>query len=132
MRVQVRSIDTSRDGATRVTFDALKGSATGIWKGRTAPERGRTYDIEFTIESPIVLGSNAERADEYQASVIAGDGYASLTGIVEGIDDDRIGYFRLAIDCLVLLDFADVSIAPGDWLTATIPVDELEIFPIGG
>jgi hypothetical protein len=56
-----------------------------------------------------------------------------IQGVVDAVDDDGIIYFRLSIDCLIMIEIEseDDQIKKGDWLLLTIGSEDLQLTPIG-
>jgi len=113
-----------------VEFSSKIGRGRAHWKGASA-EGYLACDIEFTIASAAARGTNAMpgRPNGFQISLI-GDA-TLLAGLVEGVDEDGVFYFRLAPDCLVLVDAEPGTFRAGEWIEITCPPDELLLYPIG-
>ena len=54
----------------------------------------------------------------------------TITGLIEHVDPDGVGFLRLSGDCLVMLESAGNSIKPGMWLDIASPVASVDLYPM--
>jgi hypothetical protein len=132
MNVQIVEVGASEAGASGVTvkFVSPAGTAWARWMGERAPQVGREYSVELDVEGPVA---------DYAPEEIAARAFAidfvnektTLCGLLECVQEEGMGFFRLDPGCLVLIDTDSVWGRAGLWLRLTLAPHELEMSPIG-
>src|SRR5689334_16722608 len=130
MQLTIDDVRTRDDGTVEVGFSTRVGSARGTWvSDRFTPAAGDAYHFEFTLDVELHLGGNLVVTDDQVASISYDGIHALLRGSLEAIDEDRVAGFRLAPDCLSLLELGDVPVADGAWIRLALTPRELSIYP---
>jgi hypothetical protein len=132
MNVTVTSVATLDDGEVAVSFSSSLGAAVGRWRSSSAPVTGATYSVEFNVDRILMVGENAVGAVGNEPSVWAAEQCVHLRGHVDAIDDDGLVYFRLAEDCLAMLEFdAPETLRTGAFVELRVPVADFSVWPVG-
>lgn len=85
---------------------------------------GQTLSVELHIDH---VASDADTVVANEAhSLVRGD-ETEFCGLLESVDDDGVGYLRLAPDCLVLLE-TDGFLEAGAWVAFSSPSAAIGIF----
>lgn len=113
-----------------VEFSTSFGVGIGTWYNNEVKE-GLQYGIEFDILPKLKFGNNAKIVSENTYSVKHDGKVNELRGVVDGVDEDGLIYFRLGIDCLIMVESAEETIKEGDWLSLTVNTEDLIITPYG-
>ncbi len=101
MRIEISDVSETTSEGLRVSFRTAIGTGIGTWKSnRWSPSPTETFHVEFDIDEAIKKGKNASPAQKKVEAISFHGDHVLLTGYIEAIDPDRIGYFRLARDCL--------------------------------
>ena len=112
-------------------FESGAGTGLATWTSTRVPEVGARYSVEFDIDG--VIDRHCAREGTGGACRIGHtDSETKLEGLLESVDSDGTGYFRLAPDSLTMLDTSDGWDRPGAWLEITLSVDRLMMTPVGG
>ncbi|WP_347901446.1 hypothetical protein [Pseudomonas purpurea] len=90
--------------ATNVSFSSPFGSAAAFWDG-SAPDRGRNYEVELTLDEPFVWGHNIEPARSNVPCIDVLEGAVCITARLVCIEADGIA----ALDLGGSLVFAEVA-----------------------
>lgn len=116
-----------------IEFSTKAGIGVGTWYRDTAEDDAkREHSIEFTIDQPLMIGTNAVIMTGNKKYFVSHDGRSTeFHGKVDGVDEDGLIYFRLGFDCLMMIENEDPQIKKGDWLSITLPVEYLRVFSIG-
>jgi len=123
----------ARSGHTIVTFDSTLGRGAGVWRSeRWSPQLQASFDVELQFELPAALGVNAELTSVSQARVRTVPGSVELTGRIESIEPDGMGFLRLAADALEMVELQGDSFRAGQWITLRIPIPSLRLYPYDG
>ncbi|MEU4210384.1 hypothetical protein AB0F13_10380 [Streptomyces sp. NPDC026206] len=111
-----------------VYFESPAGSSAAVWRGTQEPRPG-TYAVELEIPDAVQSWSLRSSPEERIVGVEeAGSTKASVTGVVERVDDDSVLVLRLKSDVLLVeMSEGAPKVAPGDCLTFT--VSGLELYP---
>ena len=117
-------------GQQLVRFDCTLGTSVATWSSSLEPRVGAEYDVE--LDADVVLGpDNSELVSESEFSVSVSDVCSHLTGQLESIDDDYMGYLRLGPDTLVMIETIPHAYESGVWLRVTVPSRQLAATPFG-
>jgi hypothetical protein len=129
LRIRVEDVRSRGAGPIEVTFSTAIGTASGIWAvPRFSPTVGRAYDVELTIDVPLLVNETLFSSIERRASIHQDGAQVFLNGEIERVDDDGVFCFRLAPDCLTLLDPADAALPEGRWFRIVCPVAWLLVY----
>jgi hypothetical protein len=132
MLLTIQKIENT-DKAILVTGETPCGTLKGIWKDDgSKPLQGKSYNVELTLG---LYKQTIERKDviieKKQTEPLIAIQYDSVrfTGLCEEIED--IYFIRFFPDALVMLDIIndDHTITVGDYLTFSLPFDEIGIYP---
>ena len=130
MKVTITAVSQDHRGIT-VFYRCSAGGSVARWNG-DAPVVGSQYDVEFEIEDVVRLGENASLVDPaVQAEVGVEGDTASFVGAAERIDDDGVIFFRLAPDCLMMVDSVPGQVPIAACLRLRAPVDHVMLNAIG-
>lgn len=130
MKVELVAVSREESGF-RVQFECGSGVGIASWMGRTAPRVGQQMNVEIDIEDAISFPETARTSDRYEYKVSHRDGDVTFEGVVEDQDDDGMSYFRVSVDCLLMLDSAEEDLK-GQWLELNVSVNSVKMTPIGG
>ena len=113
-----------------VEFSSRKGNGIGTWNYAEV-EEGREYSIEFDVNPILKIGDNVTRISDKSFSIRHDNNLNKIQGVVAGVDEDGIIYFRLSEDCLFMIECEGEQLNEGDWLNITIGPETLMVTPIG-
>jgi hypothetical protein len=129
LQIRVEEVRSRGDGSIEVTFSTAIGTASGIWAvPRFAPTVGRAYGVELTIDVPLIEHETLFSSMDRRASIAQDGAQVVLNGEIERVDDDGVFSFRLAPDCLTLLEPADAAMPDGRWIRIVCPVAWLLVY----
>jgi hypothetical protein len=129
MKITVVSREGVFIGREIVRFSSCVGTGIAIWANEKAPpEVNRCYYSELDFEQPIQLGTNAEIMDRGVFSIADFQGNNLISGVMEGIDNEGMGYFRLSSDCLVITEIEGGNIGVGTPLTLKFRPCDISLF----
>lgn len=122
MRVIVQSASPAS-----LIVESRIGRIAGQWRQPSlTPQAGQWLDVEIDFDWMAC-----------RAEVIDGDGLTAslqvesetnvVVGCIDSIDEDGMGYLRLAQDCLVMVE-TDGSLTPRDWVRMNVPSSSTAIF----
>jgi hypothetical protein len=132
LRIRVEEARSRGDGSVEVTFSTAIGTASGIWAvPRFEPIVGHVYDVEFTIDVPLIENETLFSSIDRRASIHQEGAQVFLNGEIELVDEGGVAHFRLAPESLTILDDADVELAEGRWVRLVCPVAWLLLYPFG-
>jgi len=94
-------------------------------------QTGKTYGVEFNINSFIKLGENATKVYSNSCFISYDGNLSQIQGLCEDVDEFGTLWFRLAEDCLIALETEDKDIHAGDYLQIEVAPQLLEMFIIG-
>lgn len=126
MRVIVTS--TSRiNSLTLVWFQCRAGQGVGIWSKGADPKTTFSYDVELDVDKTIT-DLFVEKLSELpaQSLKLSGDNLF-ITGLVEDVDEDGMAYFRLAPDCLLMIESGNTVFSSGDVIVLKVSSQDLLI-----
>ena len=120
--MKTRAISSEDDS---LLLESDIGQIGGCWReSSVAPSVGQLLSIEFTIDHTVRVD---EVVEEGGWAAVARNGWNELRGQLEAIDDDGVGYLRLAPDCLVLVE-TDGGVTAGQWIQLRIPWTSVGVY----
>jgi hypothetical protein len=131
VRVQVVEVRPQDDQSIVVRFSGIPGEGLARWAGSYAPAVGETCSVELDLHVGIE-GSCAWRNDREQLELMYRDGKNILSGQLESVDPDGIGYFRLSPDCLIMVETSPGWDKEGTWISIQVSPANLSMTPQGG
>jgi hypothetical protein len=124
-------VDVSHQGRSILArFDTIIGSAWAVWNGSTAPQPGKTYDVEIDIEDQIDLSKNARIISDSHMAITGDKSHVTLAGVVEEQDGDGMAYLRIARDCLIMIEVFEGAFK-GRCLEILVPTQAVGLSPFG-
>lgn len=121
------------DGREVVMFRSANCLARARWKARYKAETGRLYSVEFDLKDPIGMlrpvDAGAREPGIYMDS--SGENVL-LCGVLEAVEDDGVGFIRVAQDCLFMCETSPGWTEVGRRIVLTVRPEDLEMTPIGG
>jgi hypothetical protein len=130
MKIKIQKV-VEDDTDILINFDSKIGTGIGYWKNRNKPIVGNEYDAEFNFEKVIEKGKNAFDSPKKTYAIEIKDEFIFLVGTIENIDDDGLAYFRLAVDCIIMIETEQGSFKLGDWITLKSEIKDFEIYAQG-
>jgi hypothetical protein len=131
MRVHITDIFAAHQQPA-VRFSSAIGVSIACWKSDRDPVLNATPQIEFDIDAPLQKGQNAVSADKAVYAVDHHGNHAVvLCGMVDAVDDDGMVYFRLAEDCIVMIEARPGQVVVGEWLRLHYDLEHVGIIPVG-
>ena len=120
------------DNSFIVTGETSCGTIKGIWKSNDEPVSGKSYNIEITFglkKSSVSRDHILIDKNQTESAVSISDGKNCFAVLCEDIDESY--YIRFSFDGLAMLDIEndDHTIRKGDFLTISLPFDEVGIYP---
>ena len=120
------------DNSFIVTGETSCGTIKGIWRSKDEPVIGKSYNVEISFG---IKTSSVSRDDilidknQTKSAVNIRGGKNCFAVLCEDIDE--IYYIRFSFDGLAMLDIEndDHTIRKGDFLTFSLPFDEVGIYP---
>lgn len=94
-----------------INFHSHCGNGVGRWEGGTPPKEGKVYTVEFDIDI-IISSSNSQKSDREAEYIDTIDECLYICGIAESIDEDGMIFFRIATDCLLMVESVFVEKTP--------------------
>jgi hypothetical protein len=117
---------------TVVRFTSAIGVGIACWTSKRDPILNTPLQIEFDIAAPLQKGQNAGSADKAVYAIDQlGHHAVVLCGMVDAIDDDGMVYFRLAEDCLVMIEARPGHVIVGEWLRLQYDLEHVAIVLVG-
>jgi hypothetical protein len=126
--MRIKIVKIIRDNL--IEFSGGAGCGIGFW-GNDSLKEGVEYDAELDIDPKIELGVNTKIVPDKLCFIRHNLDTNEIQGMVEGIDEDLLIYFRLARDCIIMIENESTEIKKGDYLLLTINANELRITPFG-
>lgn len=132
MRLKIRNIKNSNGAEIVVEGETGLGVISGFWKSKHTPVVGEDYDVELTLPDPQDLQILSNPNDR-QPGVVAGssDRYR-FRGECEVVYDDGVICVRYASNWIDMVGAENFACNVGDWVEFSIPLDQIEIYPIDG
>ena len=131
-KVKIRILTTpNKEQQGSVRFSSAIGEAWGCWKGNTVPSVGDDVDVEFDFESALTEGVNAVLVQDAGFGIREEGTAIAISGVIDGVDQDGMLYFRLAPDALVLVEQEPQWLKEGSWVLVRLDRSELSISPFG-
>jgi hypothetical protein len=127
MKISVNKI-IETDESVQISFVSKIGEGLANWKNKQMPKLGLTYDIEFNIEQFVEKQVNAFSSTEKEPFLKLIENTLYLNGFIDSIDDDGVAYFRLASDCLIMIEVNLENIKQGEWLVVKCNPETLEVY----
>ncbi len=87
----------------------------------------RSYDVDDSIES----GRNATLTEAERCGLSVEGEMVAIRGYIDSLDEDGMIYFRLAPDCLLMIESDDEELEEGSWLQLVFPTRDLKLTPLG-
>jgi hypothetical protein len=131
MRVTIMEVRTHCD-RVEVAFQTSVGITSATWRGAKPPQTGVSLDAELDIDDTIEKGRSAHVADQAVFSLTQDDHRTVLIGYVESVDEDGMVYFRVAEDCLLMVEAAVGVVSEGEWLRLRFENARVQLYPQGG
>lgn len=133
MNITITSITTTEDGNTMASFKSPAGTGTARWNSTDYHALvGCKYSVELDIDEMVLSGSTIVSATNNSFSLSEDDGEVMMTGMVDGIDDDGLFYFRLDPSCLIMISaIQDRPVSQHEWLTIKLESERLTMTPFG-
>lgn len=131
MKIRVKEIVENLDKGEMVIFESPIGSAIANWKNRNQPIKNFEYDVELDINDKIILGKTAKVSDEQIYSISMDEETVILNGIVDDIDSDGMVYFRISLDCIIMIESVDSQLHKGMWLLLEFETSNIDIYAQG-
>jgi hypothetical protein len=133
MNVIITSTTAAHDGGTIVVFRSPVGVGSARWNSTSYQAcAGREYSIELDVDETALNCATVVATSATSSSLVEKNGEVTLTGIVDGIDDDGLFYFRLAPGCLIMISaIRDRPVKHGEWLTIRARAYDLVMTPFG-
>lgn len=128
MKIKVTNI--VEEGESKLTYFACKiGQGLSCWKGKHHLTVNDEYNIEFSIEENIKKGVNAFPSDSKEPFIRSDGNTILLNGYIDSIEEDDVAYFRLAEDCLIMVEISSDNLEQGEWLTLKCDARQVGIYP---
>lgn len=129
LNIIITSINTTNEGNEIVTFTCPAGMGAALWNSTTYRAIvGHEYSIELDFDTV----SSVDSAVNSSFSLTVKDNYVIVTGMVDGIDDDGLFYFRLDPSCLIMVEaIPNRPVSQNEWLTIKVKSTCLSMFPFG-
>ncbi len=116
-----------------VGFQCPAGGATALWRSdRFDPEVGESYHVEFDVDLLLRFGENARPSPREGYRIETDSQGIVLCGLVDGIDDDGVFYFRFGQDCLILVESDEGSLEVNSWVELRVRPQEFTVWPFQG
>lgn len=129
MRVAVEGID-ALSKCLSITFRAAGGRAKARWNSsRHRPSVGDSLSCELDVDLDIKFGVNASVSEDGSA-LEAHDGYTTIRGVVESIDEDGMLFLRLSEDCLLMVQSRGFPPDLGTRISFQVTDNDLVLTPI--
>jgi hypothetical protein len=110
-----------------IVIDCPIGRIAGAWReGSISPRAGQWIDVEFDIDHVIRITDGIE-VESRTASLLWESGSNHIVGCLESVDEDGMGYLRLAADCLLMLE-TDGAVLPGQWIQLRVPPSSVGVY----
>ena len=132
MRITVTDFETI-DGNLVVKFYSDVGGGVATWVCARQPVKNHEYDVEIDIEKPIdqvKIGNNEDECrhlSEGRHLMVFQNKSTLMYGMIESVEDDGMTYFRLAPDCLIMIELGDSNVKEGDWISLKLQPEDIEI-----
>jgi hypothetical protein len=113
--------------AVLVRFGSGTGMGWAVWSSEVEPEVGREYGVELDVD-----GSIADFDPVKARTCSLGIGFSGetrLSGRLESVDADGMGYFRVGVDCLLMIETSPGWSEPGTLIAMTLRASSLRITP---
>ena len=131
MKIRVESIGSTGAGVL-VHFTSATGEAAALWQStKLTPLKGREYDVELDVDAILKLGENATVQLGRKPSLAMIGSKVQLFGIVESIDDDGMVHFRLAPDCITMIESLGSTFHKTDVIRLVLEPVTIKLTPIG-
>jgi len=115
------------------SFKCPAGTGTARWNSTNYQALvGCEYSVELDIDEMALCGSTLVSAANKTFSLSEEDGEIMMTGMVDGIDDDGLFYFRLDPSCIIMVSaIQDRPVSQHEWLTIRVESERLTMTPFG-
>lgn len=130
MRIKISNV-TFVNGDTFVNFESKIGEGKAFWKNTDPPVIECEYDVEFNFAEIAQEDKNIFPASAERYSVEVADDIITLNGFIDSIDDDGVAYFRLSLDCLIMIETLLDQIESGNWVGMNSRVSDFEVYAQG-
>ena len=130
MKVRILSILDSEQQLVCVGTEV--GELIGYWKGHHLTERalGDSFSIEIDINIILTVKKNLFVTAEKVFNSNISNQNVVLTGQIEDLDDDNVITFRLAKDCLILIEVESTeALTVGMWIRLEVTTKLLTFHP---
>ncbi len=127
MKIKINTIKNSQT-APVVFFNCLAGKGAGLWIASEPPVLNREYSVEIDIEKTITELDH-DLSDLLENKIYLVDDSVRFSGIIEDIENDGMCYFRLASDCLIMIELGQEEFKIGQILKITLNYDDIKISP---
>lgn len=133
VQITILSCVQLSDGSIAVRFRTAAGEGEAVWAGkRVTPIGGMVCTAEIDVDDVIEIGRTAAATEAGELSLSRQGDQVCMTGFVEDIDSDGMAFFRLAPDCLCMVQAHPGHGGPGQWLKLTFDRSLLVLTPVGG
>jgi hypothetical protein len=112
-------------------FSSNIGSGAGFWAGKSMPFIKSSYDVEIDIDSKFEEGISAFISSNSNNAIMLDGDYLVLNGTIDSIDEDRMVFLRMSLDCLFMIEGGNYKFKVGDWITFKTKISKVKIWPIG-
>jgi hypothetical protein len=131
MKIRLESIQLAGAGVL-VHFTSAVGEAAALWQStKITPAKGHEYDVELDIDAILKLGENASVQLGAKPGLAMIGTKVQIVGIVESIDDDGMVYFRLAPDCIMMIESFGSTFHKAEVLRLALEPVAIRLTPIG-
>lgn len=131
MKIKVTDISDIGENIL-IRFTCEVGTGFCCWKSKGKPKIDHDYDAEFNIEEALEKGVNVFTAVENEFFIKYEHSILALNGVIDSVDDDGLVYFRLAKDCIIMIEsILGDNIRAGEWLFLKCGVKNVEAYAQG-
>lgn len=127
MKISISKI-IETDGRIQISFVSKIGEGLANWKNKQMPKIDTTCDVEFNIEQFVEKQVNAFSSTEKEPFLKFVENTMCLNGFIDSIDEDGVAYFRLASDCLIMIEVNLENIKQGEWLMIKCSLENFDIY----
>jgi|SRR5579862_1628099 len=126
MRLTVTEVHQRSQGNVWATFSSPQGDGMVQWKADRYPAgKGRSYHVEFDILIPIETSMISRTIPPPNAGFIHFGEGTQVTGLIESMDEDGVGYLRISTDCLIMVETRLDAAAVGMTVSIRLNPDQL-------
>jgi hypothetical protein len=112
-----------------IVIECPIGQIAGTWRETLpSPQAGQWIDVEFDIDY-VIHDTDVIDVENRIMSLQWESSSNHIVGCLESVDEDGMGYLRLAVDCLLMLD-TDGALVSGQWVHLQVPSSSVGIYGV--